>query len=73
MPQELQETMANIDIAELVSAVATSGPVLRTIVLSPVTRERTVWTVDRGDGRQILRRLDSYAGSQIVEQEEGNV
>ncbi|KAI0693838.1 hypothetical protein C8T65DRAFT_744570 [Cerioporus squamosus] len=66
----LQKTMANIDIAVLVSALAASGPSLRTIVLSPASRERTVWTVDRGDERQILRRLDPYTASQVVEREE---
>ncbi|TFK82201.1 hypothetical protein K466DRAFT_568571 [Polyporus arcularius HHB13444] len=67
---KLQETMAKIDIAVLVSALATSGSSLRTIVLSPASRERTVWTVDRGDGRQVLRRLDPYTASQVVEREE---
>ncbi|RDX48822.1 hypothetical protein OH76DRAFT_1483618 [Lentinus brumalis] len=67
---KLQETMAKIDIAVLVSALATSGSSVRTIVLSPASRERTVWTVDRGDGRQVLRRLDPYTASQVVELEE---
>ena len=70
VPPKLQQTMANLDIAELASALAKSGPALRTIVLAPVSQERTVWTVDRTNERDILRRLDPYTASQVIEQEE---
>ncbi|TFK85976.1 hypothetical protein K466DRAFT_566290 [Polyporus arcularius HHB13444] len=66
----VQQAMERIHIADLVSALAKNGPFLRTIALSPASRERSVWTVDRGDEGQVLRRLDPYTAKQVVEREE---
>ncbi|TFK85974.1 hypothetical protein K466DRAFT_600717 [Polyporus arcularius HHB13444] len=68
---KLRETMASIDIATLAYALANSGPFLRTIVLSPASRERTVWTVDHRDRWHIgLQRLDPFTAKRVVEREE---
>ena len=70
VPAELQTAMAKVDVPALVSKIAEGGTLLQIVVLSLSTREQSVWSISRDEGRPVLQRMDTYSGRLVVEREE---